>query len=159
MYHADTSLEPVTQHSLSECLAQSDLLPKQGQGLYNFLQEDSGVFRSSITDLTSTPFVKHYIDTGNAKPIKKRTSCTSHNHRTEIGKKVSEILQYSITKPSVIPWASLVVLARKADKTLGHCIDYWNLIKATIKDSYILSHIKNTLDLLYGKTCSRPLSS
>ena len=34
------------------------------------LQENSGVFGSSIADLSSTPLVQQYIDTGNAKPIK-----------------------------------------------------------------------------------------
>ena len=55
MCHADTSPEPVNQHALSECLVQSDLLPNQRQQLYNVLQENSGVFRSSTADLTSTP--------------------------------------------------------------------------------------------------------
>ena len=34
------------------------------------LQENSGVFGPSIADLSSTPLVQQYIDTGNAKPIK-----------------------------------------------------------------------------------------
>ena len=62
--------EPVSQHALSECLAHSDLLPSQRQSMYTPLQENSGVFRSSIVGLSSTPLVQHYIDTGNAKPIK-----------------------------------------------------------------------------------------
>ena len=42
---------------------------------------------------------------------------------------------------SVSPWASPVVLITKADNTLRLCIDYWNLNKATIEDSYPLPHI------------------
>ena len=62
--------EPVGQHALSECLAHSDLLPSQRQSMYIPIQENSGTFGSSIADLSSTPLVQHYIDTGNAKPIK-----------------------------------------------------------------------------------------
>ena len=62
--------EPVSQHALSECLAHSDLLPSQRQSMHTLLKENSGVFGSSIADLSSTPLVQHYIDTGNAKPIK-----------------------------------------------------------------------------------------
>ena len=62
--------EPVSQHALSECLAHSDLLPSQRQSMHILLKENSGVFGSSIADLSSTPLVQHYIDTGNAKPIK-----------------------------------------------------------------------------------------
>ena len=64
--------EPVSQHALSECLAHSDLLPSQRQSMHILLKENSGVFGSSIADLSSTPLVQHYIDTGNAKPIKQR---------------------------------------------------------------------------------------
>ena len=96
----NTSPEPVSQHALSECLAHSDLLPNQRQSLCTVLQENSGVFGLSISDLTSTPLVKHYIDTGNAKPIKQRAYRASHHHRQEIEKQVEEMLQNGIIKPS-----------------------------------------------------------
>ena len=60
------------------------------------------------------------------------------------------MLQNGIIKPSVSPWASPVVLVTKAEKTLWLCIDYWSLNKATIKDSYPLPQIQDTLDTLYG---------
>ena len=62
------------------------------------------------------------------------------------------MLQNSIIKPTVSPWASPVVLVTKADKTLRLCIDYQSLNKATIKDSYPLPHIQDTLGTLYGTT-------
>ena len=62
--------EPVSQNALSECLSHSDLLPSRCQSMHTPLQENSNVFGSSIADLSSTPLVQHYIDTGNAKPIK-----------------------------------------------------------------------------------------
>ena len=55
-----------------------------------------------------------------------------------------------IIEPSVSPWANPVVLVKKTDDTLRLRIDYRNLNKATIKDSYPLSHIQDTLDTLYG---------
>ena len=133
--YASTSPEPVSHHVLSDCLAQSDLLPNQRQPLYNVLQENSDVFGSSIANLTSTPLIKHYISTGNAKPIKQRAYRASHHHHKEIKKQVEEMLQNGIIKPSVSPWASPVVMVKK-DKTLQLYIDYWSLNKATIKDSY-----------------------
>ena len=60
------------------------------------------------------------------------------------------MLPRGIIKPSVSPWASPVLLVTKADNTLQLCIDYWNLNKVTIKDSYPLPHIQETLDTLYG---------
>ena len=94
------------------------------------------MFGSSIADLFSTPFVKRYIDTANAKPIKQKAHRASHHHCKEIEKQVEEMLQNGIIKPSVSPLASPVVLVKKADKTLRLSIDCESLIKATIKDSY-----------------------
>ena len=112
MFHVDTSPEAVNQHALSECLAQSDLLSNHCQWLYNVLQEKSGVFRSSIVDLTSNSLVEQYIDTGNAKPIKQRAYQTTHHHHKEIEKQVKEMLQNCIIKPSFSLWASPVTLVR-----------------------------------------------
>ena len=75
-----------------------------------FLQENSGVFRSSIVDLTSNPLVEQYIDTGNAKPIKQIAYQTTHHHHKEIEKQVKEMLQNCIIKPSFSLWASPVML-------------------------------------------------
>ena len=116
--------ESVSQHALSECLAHSDLLTSQRQSMHTLLQENSGVFGSSIADLSSTLLVQHYIDTGNAKPIKQRAYRASHHHRQEIEKQVEEMLCNGIIEPSVSPWASPVVLVTKADNTLRLCIDY-----------------------------------
>ena len=77
-----------------------------------FLQENSGVFRSSIVDLTSNPLVKQYIDTGNAKPITQTAYQTTHHHHKEIEKQVKEMLQNCIIKPSFSLWASPVMLVR-----------------------------------------------
>ena len=130
---------------------------KWRQRLCNILQENSGVFGSSIADLTSTPLVKHYIDTGNGKPIKQRAYWTSHHHRKEIEKQ--KVLQNGIIEPSVSSWTSPAILVRKADKTLRFCIDYWSLNKTTTKDSCLLPQIQDTLGTLMVATCPRPLTS
>ena len=78
--HTNTSPEPVSQHAFSECLAHSDLLPNQRQSMCTVLPDNSGVFGSSVADLTSTPLVKRSIDTGNAKPIKQRAYRACHHH-------------------------------------------------------------------------------
>ena len=116
--HFNTPPEPFSQHVLSECLAHGDLLPNQRESLCTVFQENSGVFRSSIADFTSTPLVKHYIENCNAKPIKQRAYRASHHHCQEIEKQMEEMLQTGIIEPSVSPWASPVVLVTKADKTL-----------------------------------------
>ena len=104
-----------------------------------------------MADLSSTPLVQHYVDTDNAKPILQRAYCTSHHHCQEIEKEVEGMLCNGIIEPSVSPWASPIVVDTKADNTLWLCIDYQTLNKASIKGSYPLPHIQDTLDTLYGK--------
>lgn len=60
------------------------------------------------------------------------------------------MLQNGIIEPSVSLWVSPVVLVKKPDKTFRLCIDYRSLDKATIKDSYALPNIQDTLDTLHG---------
>ena len=67
---ANATPEPVSQHALSKCLVHSDLLPSKRQSMYIPIQENSCVFGSSIADISITPLVQHYTDTGNAKPTK-----------------------------------------------------------------------------------------
>ena len=122
----------------------SHLLPSERQSMHTLLQENSGVFGSSIADLSSTLLIQYYIDTGNAKPIKQRAQSASHHHRQEIEKQVEEMLCNGTMELSISPWASPVVLVTKADNTLRLCIDYRNLNKATIEDSYPLPHIQTS---------------
>lgn len=145
---ADTPREPVNQYTLSECLCQSDFVPIQRLQLYNVLQQHSGVFRSSIDDLTSTHHFKHYIDTGDSKLVKERAYRASHHHRKKIEKHVKDIIQNGIIELSASLWASLVDLVKKTDETLRLWIAYRDLNKITIKDSYPLPHIQDTLDVL-----------
>ena len=61
-------------HLVNQSTRPQRLLHNQCQLMHTILKENSSVFRCSVADLTSTPFAQHYIDTGNAKPIKQRAS-------------------------------------------------------------------------------------
>ena len=49
---------------------------------------------------------------------------------------MSEMLQNNIIEPSASPWASNVVLVRKAKRQMRFCVDYRQFNLQTYKDSY-----------------------
>ncbi|GBN47724.1 Transposon Ty3-I Gag-Pol polyprotein [Araneus ventricosus] len=48
------------------------------------------------------------------------------------------------------PWASFILLVKKKDGSARFCVDYKKLNEITIKDSYPLPRIDDTLDTLKG---------
>ena len=60
------------------------------------------------------------------------------------------MLDLGVIQRSESPFASNVVLVRKKDQSLRFCIDLRKLNNRTIKDSYSLPRIEETLGTLYG---------
>ena len=60
------------------------------------------------------------------------------------------MLARQVISPSSSPWASGVVLVKKKDSSWRFCVDYRKLNEVTIKDSYPLPRIDDSLDTLSG---------
>ena len=60
------------------------------------------------------------------------------------------MLDAGVIRPSNSPWCNAVVLVRKKDGSLHFCIDFRKLNSLTVKDSYPLPHICETLESLSG---------
>ncbi|GFU21651.1 hypothetical protein TNCV_2423381 [Trichonephila clavipes] len=57
-----------------------------------------------------------------------------------------------VIEPSSSPWASPIVLVKNKDGSTRFCVDYRRLNDVTMKDSYPLPRIDDTLDTLAGNT-------
>ena len=55
-----------------------------------------------------------------------------------------------VIRKSFSPWASNIVIVRKKDGSLRMCIDYRQLNRRTIKDSFALPRIEEILESLGG---------
>ena len=109
-------------------------------------------FASSSEDLGRTSVYRHQIDTGSAIPIKQQPRRLPIYQRAEAEAEMEKMLKRGIIEPSSSPWASPIVLVKKKDGSTRFCIDYRKLNTVTVKDSYPLSRIDDTLDALSGST-------
>ena len=68
----------------------------------------------------------------------------------EVREHLKLMLDAGVIQPSNSPWCNTVVLIRKKDGSLRFCIDFRKLNSLTVKDSYPLPRICETLESLAG---------
>ena len=107
-------------------------------------------FLTGAGDVGETDHVTHEIPTGDATPIKQMPRRVPQALRPVVETQVNEMLANGIIRVSTSPWASPIVLVRKKDGTYRFCVDYRKVNAVTVKDSFPLPRIDNTLDILSG---------
>ena len=120
------------------------------EDLKSLLIEFSGVFSAGPGDIGRTNLVTHQINTGDARPIRQQARRLPLHKKLEAEKEITNMLERDIIEASCSPWASPIVLAKKTDGSTRFCLDYRKLNAVTIKDSYPLPRIDDTLDALVG---------
>lgn len=108
------------------------------------------VFSQSASDLGRTSLVKHTINTGTHAPVKSPPRRIAPARREEMQRAVNDLATQGVIERSDSPWSSAVVLVKKKDGTQRFCVDYRALNDVTVKDSYPLPRIDDTLDALVG---------
>jgi transposase InsO family protein len=127
-----------------------NLTADQQHTFREFLVTHQSVFAKSKGDLGRTNVVKHKINTGTAVPVKQPPRRVPLAQQEEAAQEVKHMLETGVIEPSKSPWASPVVLVKKKDGSIRYCIDYRKLNHVTIKDSYPLPRINESLDSLRG---------
>ncbi|GBO33839.1 Transposon Ty3-G Gag-Pol polyprotein, partial [Araneus ventricosus] len=93
---------------------------------------------------------QHRINTGDHPPIKQYPRRLPLAKKEEAERLVQEMVDNGIIEESSGPWASPIALVKKKDGSTRFCVDYRKLNEITIKDSYPLPRIDDTLDALNG---------
>ncbi|GBN54407.1 hypothetical protein AVEN_38484-1 [Araneus ventricosus] len=91
---------------------------------------------------------QHRINTSNHPPIKQYPRRLPLPKKEEAERLVKEMVDNGIIEESSGPWASPIVLVKKKDGSTRFCVDYRKLNEITIKNSYPLPRIDDTLDAL-----------
>jgi hypothetical protein len=118
--------------------------------LLRFLVQRHGSFAWDSSELGRTNLIRHSIDTGKNKAVRKHWYRTSKNERNFIEGEIQRMLQEGLIERSIGPWAAPVVLVRKKNGKLRFCVDYRELNSITTKDAYPLPRIDDMLDS-FGK--------
>ena len=99
-------------------------------------------------DLGKTSLVMHSIRLTDNAPFKKHYQYISLSMYEDVWEHLKEMLEIGVIHPSHSPWVSPVILVWKKDRKLWFCVDLRKLNPYTIKDSYSLPRIEDTLDKL-----------
>ena len=88
---------------------------------------------------------KHYIETTVEQPIAQRCRRLFGHKLQQVREHFKHLQNQGIIRPSKSPWASPLVVVRKADGSRRPCGDYRKLNDVTIPDRYPLPRIEDVL--------------
>lgn len=128
----------------------SGMNKEQQYQVAKLLTKYSGVFSKSDDDIGRSGIIKHKIPIGDANPIKQPPRRVPVHMNDEIDKQIDKMLKEEIIQPSTSPWASSIVMVKKKDGSNRFCVDYQWLNDVTIKDTYPLPRVDESLDQLRG---------
>lgn len=98
--------------------------------------------------LGRTSLITHYIDTGDATPIRQRYYRMPPEKQRILVEQLDEMIRDDVVEPADSPWSSPVLLTPKKNGELRFCLDSRKLNAVTKKDAYNLPYISEILDNL-----------
>ena len=144
------SLRSEKKSFLEKFTISEDLTPKQMEKLRSFLWKERSLFSTSDFDIGRFKGIKHTIDTGNERPYRETLRRHSPKTREDIKVLVKEMLEHGIIQPSFSPWSSAPVLVQKKSGGKRFAIDYRGVNAKTLRDSFPLPQIADSLDAFAG---------
>ena len=128
----------------------SELSDIERSRLQSLLLEWRHIFSTSDTDVGRTDIVKHAIKLSDETPVKQRHRRIPPGMYEELRQHLQDLLGIGVIRESWSPWASPLVLAKKKDGSLRMCVDYRQLNAKTVRDSYYMPRVEESMDALYG---------
>ncbi|GJV83649.1 hypothetical protein Tco_1523547 [Tanacetum coccineum] len=108
------------------------------------MHQDSEVFPEDLLGLLPTRQVEFQIDLLPGAALVARSPyrlALSEMH--ELSDQLQKLLEKGFIRPSSSPWEAPVLFVKKKDRSFGMCIDYPELNKLTMKNSYPLLRIED----------------
>jgi hypothetical protein len=118
--------------------------------LDSLLKRHINTFSKKKDDLGRANAIKHKINTGDINPIKQQTRHLPLTYEDESDREIRRLLDCGIIEASKSPWTLPIIPVTKKDGSTRLCIYYRTLNNVTIKDSYSLPRIDDSLDASRG---------
>ena len=129
----------------------SDVLTEeQTEQVAILIQKHDSVFSKGSFDVGYCDRVPHKIHTVDEKPTNEPYRRIPPHSVQEVKGLLQNLLDQGIIKKSNSPYASPIVLVRKRDGSLRMCIDFRKLNAKTVRDSFPLPRIEESLEALRG---------
>ena len=126
------------------------LTPEQNAKARDLLVNYKDQFNESKRKLSSTNKVKHTMTMKSDKIVKLRPRRVPLAKLPALKNELDDMIEAGVIEPSGSAWASPIVTADKKDGSLRVCVDYREVNDLTVKDSYPLPRIDDSLDALSG---------
>ena len=104
---------PSTSSTIGLDFSHTNLNEEQQAQLADLLESNRDVFATTDHELGHTTLVQHYIDTGEAQPIRQQLYRVSPAVRNRINEHVDKMLEHGTIQPSVSSWAAPVLVEKK----------------------------------------------
>ena len=115
------------------------------QKAIRFLKQFGGLYSENDSDFGETDIIEHDIYTQNAPPIRQKSRPMNPAVLDNLEKQVKTWKKADIIEEANSPWNSRLVPIPKKDGRIRWCVDYRELNKVTIKDSFPLPNIDESL--------------
>ncbi|XP_075128097.1 uncharacterized protein LOC142201168 [Leptodactylus fuscus] len=122
--------------------------PVEAKTIENFIRENQATFSRHEEDFRCTDKIQHEIPTGEAPPSRERYRQIPSKYYQEVKELLAQMLKSGVIRESQSPWAAPIVLVKKKDGSTRFCVDYRKLNSCTIRDSYPVPRIEESLTAL-----------
>ena len=127
----------------------SDLPEITHPAVAQVVEEHKSLFSQQIG---RTNITHHFIDTGNAPPVKVQPRPIPFHYVDKVQKQLTDMVNEGIIRPSSSPWCAPAVYVPKPNGDIRICIDFVQLNRHTKKDSYPVPRADRPHQRLAGKT-------
>lgn len=126
------------------------LEPEEMRQVAYLLDKNREAFSKGEFDLGYCDTIPHVIKVTDDTPIRQPYRRIPPTQMSEVKQLLQDMMDQKVIQRSVSPYASPVVLVRKRSGAIRLCVDYRLLNAITVKDSFPLPRIEESLEALGG---------